>query len=215
MARIQQETRAISMGTPLGDDVLVLAELVTQERLGRLFEYEVVALSEDPEIKGLDLLGKNITIRLEKETEGTRYFNGYVSAFHTLPNTGLLSKYRISLRPWLWFLTRTSDCRIFQELTVPDIIKQIFRDHGFSDFEEKLSQTYRTWEYCVQYRETDFDFVSRLMEHEGIYYYFKHTNGKHTLVFADSLSSHEKSAGYEEIPYFPPSQTALRERDSL
>ena len=88
--------------------------------------------------------------------------------------------------PWLWFLTRTSDCRIFQEKTVPDIIKEIFRDHGFTDFEERLSGSYRTWVYCVQYRETDFNFVSRLMEQEGIYYYFKHENGKHTLVLADS-----------------------------
>ncbi len=89
--------------------------------------------------------------------------------------------------PWLWFLTRTADCRIFQTMTVPDIIKQVFRDQGFTDFKDSLSGTYTAWENCVQYRETDFNFVSRLMEHEGIYYFFTHENGKHTLVLADSV----------------------------
>ena len=113
--------------------------------------------------------------------------------------------------PWLWFLTRTSNCRIFQEMTVPDIIKQVFRDHGFTDFDDALSGTYRTWEYCVQYRETDFEFVSRLMEQEGIYYFFTHENGKHMLVLADSISAHETVSGYEEVPYYPPAEQRREE----
>ncbi|WP_038825311.1 type VI secretion system tip protein VgrG, partial [Pseudomonas aeruginosa] len=86
--------------------------------------------------------------------------------------------------PWLWLLTRTSDCRIFQNQKVPDIIKQVFRDLGFSDFEDALSRSYREWEYCVQYRETSFDFVSRLMEQEGIYYWFRHEQKRHILVLS-------------------------------
>jgi len=83
-------------------------------------------------------------------------------------------------------------------MTVPEIIKQVFRDAGFSDFEEALTGAYRTWEYCVQYRETAFQFVSRLMEQEGIYYFFRHENGKHVLVMADSPGAHEPCPGYEE-----------------
>ena len=79
--------------------------------------------------------------------------------------------YRAELRPWLWFLTRTSDCRIFQHKTVPDIVKEIFREQGFTDFKDALTSSYREWDYCVQYRETDFNFVSRLLEQEGAYYY--------------------------------------------
>ena len=94
------------------------------------------------------------------------------------------------VRPWLWFLTRTADCRIFQEMTVPDILKKVFADHGAADFKFELTGTYRKWTYCVQYRETDFNFVSRLMEQEGIYYYFRHTDGQHTLVLTDSTSKH-------------------------
>ena len=103
--------------------------------------------------------------------------------------------------PWLWFLTRTADCRIFQSKSVPDIIKGIFRDYGFTDFKDSLSGTYTAWDYCVQYRETDFNFVSRLMEHEGIYYFFEHDNGKHTLVLADSSSAHESFPGYDNVPF--------------
>ena len=118
----------------------------------------------------------------------------------------------MTLHPWLWFLTRTADCRIFQEMAVPEIIKQVFRDHGFTDFEEALSGDYRRWTYCVQYRETDFNFVSRLMEQEGIYYYFKHESNRHMLVLSDSVSSHDPFPGYEKIPYFPPDEHLIREK---
>ena len=85
----------------------------------------------------------------------------------------------------------------------PDIIKEVFRDHGFTDFEDRSAAATASWEYCVQYRETDFNFVSRLMEEEGIYYFFEHEDGKHTLVLADAYSAHEALPGYEEIPYLP------------
>jgi type VI secretion system secreted protein VgrG len=125
------------------------------------------------------------------------------------------ASYRATLVPWLWFLTRTADCRIFQNKDVPTILKEVFREHGFTDFEDQLSGSYRSWPYCVQYRETDFNFVSRLMEQEGIYYYFKHEDGLHTMVLADSGSGHQPTPGYEQIPYFPPSEGAQRERDHI
>ena len=93
--------------------------------------------------------------------------------------------YRAEVVPWLWFLTQTADCRIFQEKKVGDIIRQIFSDLGFSDFRMDLQLDHKKWEYCVQYRETDFNFVSRLMEQEGIFYFFVHEDGKHTMVLAD------------------------------
>jgi type VI secretion system secreted protein VgrG len=96
-----------------------------------------------------------------------------------------------------------ADCRIFQEKTVPEIIEQIFRDRGFTDFENGLSGKYHTWEYCVQYRETDFNFISRLMEQEGIYYFFKHEDGKHSLILADSASAHEPYPEFEQLEYHP------------
>jgi type VI secretion system secreted protein VgrG len=90
--------------------------------------------------------------------------------------------------PWLWFLTRSANSRIFQKKNVVDIVTQVFSDHGFSDFEFHTQRTYKEYEYKVQYRETDFNFVSRLLEHECIFYFFQHENGKHKAVFGDSAS---------------------------
>ena len=112
--------------------------------------------------------------------------------------------YRAEVVPWLWFLTRTSDCRIFQQKTAPEIIEQIFKDLGFSDFKAQLSGKHPKREYCVQYRETDFNFVSRLMEEEGIFYFFQHEKSKHTLVLADQKSAYvdcpEKQVDYPRDP---------------
>lgn len=216
---ITQKRRIFAVNTPLGEDVLVFYHMIGTEQLGRLFEYEIELLSEKTYIQLTDILGKNITVRMqlpEARGAGTRYFNGFVTRFSYLGMRGMrYGAYRAIINPWLWFLTRTSDCRIFQDKTVPDIIEEIFRQHGFTDFKKSLTGQYRTWEYCVQYRETDFNFVSRLMEREGIYYYFKHENGKHTLVLADDLSAHSTFSNYDEIPYYPPDAMQWKERDHL
>jgi type VI secretion system secreted protein VgrG len=193
------------------------------EELGRLFEFELDLLSEDRELDPDDLLGQNMTVRLALPEERTRYFNGFVSRFmHTgvvaVPTPGgerELSAYRATLRPWLWFLTRTSDCRIFQDKTVPEIVKQLLRERGFTDFEESLYSSYRKLPYCVQYRETDFAFISRLLEQEGIYYYFEHENGRHMLVLCDDAGSHKPVQGYERIPFYLPAERGHRERDHV
>lgn len=212
---LSQSHRAISVSTPLGEDVLLLRGVTGAERLGAPFAYELDLVSEDVDILPGDLLGKTATISLRLPRGGKRFFNGHISRFSHVGFDGANGLYRATLVPWLWLLSRTSDCRIFQEQAVPDIIKGIFREHGFTDFEEHLSGSYRTWNYCVQYRETCLDFVTRLMEQEGIYYYFRHEDGKHTLVLADSYSAHKVVEGYEEIPYFPPDETSLREREHL
>jgi len=210
-----QTARPVEIITPLGDDVLLFHRMTATEELGRLFQFELDLLSMDPNIKFEDLLGQNVTIRLELPNDKTRYFNGFVSRFSQEGTFDDFNAYSMTVHPWLWFLTRTADCRIFQGKTVPEIIKEVFGDHGFTDFEESLSGNYRTWDYCVQYRETDFNFVSRLMEQEGIYYYFKHEINRHILVFSDSVSSHEAYPGYEKLPYFPPDEHLLRERDHI
>lgn len=216
---ITQKRRIFAVNTPLGEDVLVFYRMIATEQLGRLFEYEVELLSEKTYISLADVLGKNITVRMqlpEARGGGTRYFNGFVTRFSYLGMRGMrYGAYRAILSPWLWFLTRTADCRIFQNKTVPAIIESIFQEHGFSDFKKSLSGQYKAQEYCVQYRETDFNFVSRLMEKEGIYYYFEHENGKHTLVLADDYSAHGTFSNYSEIPYYPPDAMQWRERDHL
>jgi type VI secretion system secreted protein VgrG len=208
-----QETRAVAVSTPLGEDVLLLDRMVANERLSGLFEYTLDLLASDNDIKFEDVLGDNFTVRYElpRGEDKTRYFNGFVSHIRYLGQTREFAAYRATLRPWLWFLTQTSDCRIFQEMTVPDIIQQVFRDHGFTDFEDRLTGSYRKWEYNAQYRETDFNFVSRLMEQEGIYYFFEHEDGKHKLILADAYGAHAAYPDYEELLLRAPGQPTHEE----
>ena len=216
--RLDQATQAhqtITVSTPLGDDVLLFYKMHTTEQISRLFQYELELLSNTLDINLDDILGQNITVNFQRTDGEIRHFNGHVSRFSQVGNLGEFVRYHATLRPWFWFLTRTADCRIFQEMTVPDIIAQVFRDNNFTDFKDTLTGAYRTWDYCVQYRETDFNFISRLMEQEGIYYYFIHEDGKHTLVLCDSISSHSLMPGYEEVPFFPLQEGLHRERDHV
>ncbi len=213
---LSQRARSLAVTTPLGEDVLLLRAMKGRERLSTLFKYHLDLISESYRpIRHEELLGQPVTVRLDLPDDRTRYFNGIVSRFSYIGSERRLTHYRATLVPWLWLLTRTTDCRIFQEQTVPDIVKAICRERGYSDFEEFLVEPHHSRSYCVQYRETDFDFISRLLEQEGIYYFFRHEKDRHTLVLTDDYGAHRPVAGYEEIPYYPPSETALRERDHI
>ncbi|HYT93919.1 MAG TPA: type VI secretion system tip protein TssI/VgrG, partial [Gemmataceae bacterium] len=187
-----QERALISVTTPLGADVLLLTSFKGREELSRLFHYQLDMLSENQSIAATDIVGKAVTWVVQGKDRDPRYFNGVVSRFVAGGlQTRELRHYRAEVVPWLWFLTRTADCRIFQNKTTKQIIEQIFSDLGFSDYEDSSVQAATVREYCVQYRETDFDFISRLMEEEGIFYFFRHENGKHTLVLADQVSAYK------------------------
>ncbi|WP_367373636.1 type VI secretion system tip protein TssI/VgrG [Pseudomonas lini] len=210
----KQLSRLAKITSPLGPDVLLLKDMGGGEELGRLFNYELQLHSLDNAIDLNQLLGKPMCLSLQLDGGGERYFHGIVARCSQNVDQGQFASYQATLRPWLWLLTRTSDCRIFQNLTIPQIIKQVFRDLGFSDFEDALSRPYREWEYCVQYRETSFDFVSRLMEQEGIYYFFRHEQGRHVLVLADAYGAHTGAPGYASVPYYPKNEQQ-RERDHI
>ncbi|MGD0566983.1 MAG: type VI secretion system tip protein TssI/VgrG [Candidatus Sulfotelmatobacter sp.] len=191
-ATYSQQNRLLQLDTPLGKDVLLLQGLSGREGISRLFSYELDVLAYDnSSISFKSIVGQNVTITIQL-TDGTpRYINGYVSRF-TQGDTDerLFTHYRVQVVPWLWFLTRQADCRIFQNMTPVDIISQVFNLFSFKDFRTSVTATYPTLEYCVQYRETSFNFVSRLMEEYGIFYYFDHsTEGKHTLVLSDQSSA--------------------------
>ncbi|WP_170940365.1 type VI secretion system tip protein TssI/VgrG [Bordetella genomosp. 7] len=151
------------------------------------------------------MLGKPLTLEIDTQA-GPRYLNGQITRCELIGRENATSRYYIykaTVRPWLWYLTQTSDNKIFQNMSAPDVIRDVLAEYGFP-FETALTGVYRNWEYCVQYQETDFAFISRLMEHEGIYYYFKHSNGQHTLVMTDDASMHQPVAGYGDIPYYGP-----------
>ncbi|MGH7934838.1 MAG: type VI secretion system Vgr family protein [Candidatus Binataceae bacterium] len=187
-----QQDRLIEIETPLGQDVLLLQEFSGIEGVSRLFSFKLVMLSENPSISFSEIVGKQVTITLKTPGGGeSRYINGYVSRFTQAGNDPRFTYYHAEVVPWLWFLTRIADCRIFQNKTIPDIIVQVFQSRGFSDFSDKTQGSYPQRDYCVQYRETDFNFVSRLMEQYGIHYFFQHADGRHTLVMADSSTAHQ------------------------
>lgn len=185
--------------SPLGDDLLVYA-IQGKEEMGGLFGFQLELVSPNSDLNFDKVVGQQVTATLVLHDD-ERHFNGYITEFRYVGWDGIYSRYFAVVRPWLWLLTRTSDCRVFQKMTVPDIIKKVFKLNHMVDFKVSLTATYREWEYCVQYNESDFDFVSRLMEKEGIYYFFEHKEDKHVMVMADDASAHVAYPGFAEIPF--------------
>ena len=208
--------RTFELITPLGADVLLFHRMHAREELSRLSEFQIDALSTRSDINLDEILGKNVTVKVELAGGKIRHFNGYVTRFSQAGMRGRYHAYQATVRPWLWFLTRRANCRIFQQMTVPDILKKVFNDHpGLADTKFELTGSYRTWDYCVQYRETDFNFVSRLMEQEGMYYYFKYQEGRNTFVAADSYSAHSALPGCEQLPYIPQERMTRPEQERI
>jgi type VI secretion system secreted protein VgrG len=205
-AAASQEKRLAVLTTPLGKDALLLAGLEATEGLSELFEIRIDAVSEDGALDFNAALGRNAAVEVACPDEITRYFNGIATEAETLGTSGRYHAYRLVLRPWLWLLSQRANCRIFDKTvvprtTAPEIIKKVFTDAGFNDFRENLSQSYPVLEYCVQYRETDLSFVCRLMEENGIYYYFEHSADKHTLVMADATLAHQPIPGLDAVRF--------------
>ncbi|WP_336281739.1 type VI secretion system Vgr family protein [Cronobacter dublinensis] len=193
--------RIIVAHTPLPPETLLFKSLSGTEQLSALYEFDVEFLSpsNDLDIKGL--LGKPVTIEIRNSSLTPRLLNGDIirlSQEGQDENGERYYRYRATLCPALWYLTQNRDFRIWQEKTVPEIIRALLNEYQIP-FELQLSGEYRNWGYCVQYNESDFDFISRLMEHEGIYYYFRHESESQTLVITDSPFKHRPLQGYDII----------------
>ena len=191
-----QENRVTAIYTPLGKDVLLLAGFSGTEGISIPFAFELDLRSENHTINFEDILGANVSVSVGLADGNRRFFNGLISRFSQKRGGGELggdprfSHYSATMVPWFWLLTRTSDSRIFQNRSVPDIVEKIFAEKGFTDLKMDLGGSYEPREYCVQYRETDFNFVSRLLEEEGIFYFFIHKDGRHVMVLADEPGKH-------------------------
>jgi len=196
-----QAERLFQLNTPLGEDVLLLKGISGEEGISKPYFFNLEMLSTNSCITFTDIIGKNVTISIVLADRKTRYINGIVAEFSQTRSgeygdSGMvLSSYTARVVPWLWLLTRSRDSRIFQNMTVPEIAEKVFREKQLSDFKLDLKAQYEKKEYCVQYRETDFNFISRLLEDEGICYFFQHDNGRHTLVLADDPSEHKLCPG--------------------
>lgn len=208
MGQLSQGNYAAALKTPLGDDVLALKSFSGYEGLSEPFEIQVDALSKQENVDFDKALGQTCTVRLKTYEQKQRFFCGILTQTQWVGSQvgeqENYSQYRLVLRPWFWLLAHRANCRIFLDKNVKDIIQQVFTDAGFSsgtDFTFRTTANYDKIKYCVQYRESDFAFTSRLMEQYGIYYYFLHKDGQHTMVLADSRASHSAIPDLSQLRY--------------
>jgi type VI secretion system secreted protein VgrG len=202
-SRYTQKNKAMAVKTPLGEDALLLTGFIGQEALSQPFTYELKVLAPaDQDVPFEKLLGQSITVEMELPgsrwpREKKRFFNGICNSITEGGKDNFFTEYSLRLVPRLWLLTKKAGSRIFQHLSIPDILAKVLSwstpdapvdTSGLAGLDAKR-------DYCVQYRETDFNFVSRLMEEEGIYYYFVHEDGKHTMVLANTPN------GHNELPF--------------
>jgi len=219
----QQDKFPVQVTSPPAAGELLFERMSCTERLSEPFCLDLSVLSDRPNVSANDLLGRPVTV-LAKLPEGRkRRFNGLVTRFVRTgeQTTGMtqsprqLYRYHLRLQPWLWFLSRTADCRIFQNKTVKEIFEAVVKECGFSDYKLSLTGAYQPLEYCVQYRETDLNFLSRLLEAAGIYYFFEHQDSdKHVMVLADDASAFKAADGYKEVK-FVQSQSGRTTADTI
>ena len=209
MADFSDAKRLLKLTTPLGADKLLVLGYTGSETISGLFEFTLdlaAPRNEFPDVS--KLIGKGATLAINAsqggqfDVEGKRVIHGIINQFAEVgrlnvaqdPSATEYLRFSATLAPWLWNLTQAADCRIFQDKTVPEILEAVFKARGFNDFRSDLTGAHAAHTYCVQYRETDFNFVSRLMEEEGIYYFFEHSDSQHTLVLADAKNAHKSCA---------------------
>ncbi len=202
---ISQDDRLLQIATPLGKDFLLLNKFQAQEGISSLFRFELDLLHEETEASAkptivdvTQILGQPMLVSLTQADDTIRYFSGIVSHFLQGNRDEHYTYYRAVIVPRLWLLTQRAQSRIFQQISVPDILKKLFED---LDVDYEIQGTFHPREYCVQYRESDFNFASRLMEEEGIYYYFEHSANGHRMIVANTPQSHRECPSKHEVPF--------------
>ena len=194
-----QDDRILTIDTPLGPDRFLLETFGGREAISELFSFQASVRSVDESFEPKQLIAKPVTVSLRLSDGDYRSFNGYVESI----SVGYAASrgqrhYRLNLVPWLWFLARTSDCRIFQNQSVPDILQSIFAELGYPDHDfSRVGKACKPRDFCVQYRETDLNFVLRLLQEEGLYFSFRHEPKRHVLVVGFQTSGY--STGTEPV----------------
>jgi type VI secretion system secreted protein VgrG len=211
-------TAQITLSSPKCDGLL-FTRMQADERLGRLFACEVAFESKDTGIDLSGLLASPMTVKLETQDGYQRCFNGIVcEAAQTAVEKvdGLVyAKYSVRLVPKPWLLGGVVDCRIYTDMNTPDIVKAVLNEVGYTDVRSRLSASYAKREYCVQYREDGLNFINRLMEQEGIYYYFEHGEDAHFMVLADGVGSHAVAKDFGKVPYARSADSVLRRQSTI
>lgn len=188
---------------PFAEQKLLFRSLSGNEAISSLYEFKLQFVCEDIGFDAHSLIGEEITLTVDIEAK-QRYLSGLVTAIKRIGQETITERYFIfeaTIRPWLWLATQTNHYKIHQKKNIPQVIRETLEDYPF-ELEFKTAGSYREWGYCVQYDETDFEFVSRLMEHEGLYYWFEHEQGKHKLIIADHRQSHKPVTAYDSLKFY-------------
>ena len=187
-AQLTQIDRRLRLHTPLGDDVLLPTAMHGREALSTLSRFELSCLSKEPDLAAVDILGKAVRWQVVRDDDGVRHFSGHVVRFGLVGPAHGLFEYSVEVAPWLWLLTRVTDCRVFQDKSVPDIVKEICGEFGLGQVDDGgLSASYDPKAYSVQYRESSYAYIARLLEQEGIFYWFRQLpdSTDHKLMLGD------------------------------
>lgn len=212
---LTQAERLMVLDTPLGPDWLLISSFNASEVISGLFRYEIEMMAERaaaPGVKAKQLIGQKFTVHLsinsDYENSPRRHFNGIVNRFTQGHADRRFVHYRAEVVPWLWLMTLSHDCRIFQDLSTLEIVKQLFDELKSTHpelvaYRDATTKSYTKLDYCVQYRESSFNFISRLLEEDGVFYFFEHDKDKHTLVLADAPSVHKPCPNQGTAEYIP------------
>lgn len=200
------ENLTCSVSSVFGEDALEVYSLTGSEEISECYLFSIAFFSNEENLDPQKAIGSNLELEI-RTVDTTRYIHGIVSKFAKgmtfKRNAKTVTQYFAEIRPKLWTLSLNQDCKIFQNKSALDIIKSVLSDSGIVDVTYNVSKCGQSErEYCVQYNESNFNFVSRLMEEEGIFYFFKHEKEKHTLILADSSSAYEIDGSLNDVRYY-------------
>jgi type VI secretion system secreted protein VgrG len=204
MSGIKQSERLMQFSSSLGKDVLLIESCEGVEAISRLFEFHVELLAETgTAIAPKAIVGTKVTVSINlNDAQGSRYVNGLVAAFEQASGDSEFDVYRAHIVPSLWQLTLSSNCRTFQDLTVMDIVKKVISVYGLT-ISDQTTHPFQSLDYCTQYAESDFDFVSRILEQHGVFYWFEHSDSDNKVVFADARDAYPECAISSTVSYSP------------
>jgi type VI secretion system secreted protein VgrG len=202
MASVKQADRLMQFSSPQGKDVLLIESLEGEEEISRLFEFRAELLADvDTTIDPKSMIGAKVSVAVNlNDAQGSRWVNGIVAAFEQGPGDKEFNTYKARIVPAMWQLTLSSNCRIFQHKTVLDIVKSVVGEYGLS-LSDQTNTSYEALEYCTQYSESDFHFVSRILEESGIFYWFEHTDQDNKIMLGDSRNAYQDCPLSASIPY--------------
>jgi type VI secretion system secreted protein VgrG len=202
MASLKQADRLMQFSSPLGKDVLLIESIEGAEGISRLFEYDVELLATvDTKVDPKSLIGAKVSVAISlNDAHGSRWINGIISSFEQSAGDSEFDIYRAHIVPAMWQLTLSANCRVFQNKTVLEIAKAVIGEYGLS-LSDQTSTSYKQLDYCTQYSESDFQFVSRILEESGIFYWFECKDQDNKIMLGDSRNAYQDCALTSTVPY--------------